>query len=53
MSDATALGQVFGDLIGAAMVTLAAVQLAVFVGVGLWYVLVTWLTGGGDSDANR
>lgn len=48
LSDASALGQVFGDLIGAAVFTLAAVQLLIFVGVGLWYLLVCWLWPEGE-----
>ena len=51
MSDATALGQVFGDLIGAAMFTLAAVSLAILVCASLWCALAWWLAGGRDSHA--
>ena len=49
MSDAAALGQVFGDLIGAAMFTVSAISLAIFAGAGLWCALAWWLAGGQDD----
>ena len=52
MSDATALGQVFGELIGAAVFTLVAVQVVVFVGVGLWYAEVCWRAAERERSAS-